>query len=494
MKTLMEQLGGFRFNKSLAFNVAQSGFDRVLLFERADEVRLAAWSFGGLEYAIELPASRDAMTVVRTDGTKAEQIANQDGNRFGIKYKPDADPAYLRFQKPNDLLRIAAAVTRLPLELVFDTPGQSPQFSIGFTNILSMPLSARLGMPDRFRELLLCAPTDMQKQLVPVGTRFGKRFATQSSSRQANGVPLLLGFEIAPSLETHINENVAIYQNVRLAPSLPVRASRLPGPAEDVVVKIENPSGQFWNGTIQAFAEGWKGGSRRVSEKVELTLPKDVATVIAHIPLIKEEKRDISWTRVIGISLASPNGSVCDVPVPDTRIVKLDVTNVEILPDGDSKTEAVPAAGAEPPANGAVAQNVPTLRLKYSFSADRKFYRVINPSWPPPGETGLIENPKFLGLWIYGDGLGCVPRMRFMDSTEQVFQSSGPKIDWKGWRQVFLPMQSTPEKLLECWGGEDDGKIHYPIEFDSIFLIDNVSRGKLDGEIFISAPTLIYGQ
>jgi len=492
MKTLTGQLGGFRFNKSLAFNGNLSRMDRVMLFEKVEEIRIAAWSYGETGNVVELPADNDDMTAVKTDGATDVQKASQTGNRIGIKYALTPDPAYLLFQKPNAALRIAAAVNRLPLEWVFETPGRSPEFVIGFRNIAANPLSARFGAPDSFRPLLVCPPSEMQAQWVPAGARFEKRCASQASSRLANGEPLLLGIEIAPTLESHISENVPIYQSVRVAPSLPLRVSRLPSPAEEVVAQIENPSGQAWTGTVQALGAGYKGGSLAASEKVDVTLPPNVPSVVVRMPLRKDARRGESWTRVSGIALTSPNGAVTHVPIPVTLMVKLDPASLEILPDGDSKAEAVPIASAEPPAEGAVAENVPTVRLRYGFDAARKFYRVINPTWPPPGEKNVIQNPKTLGLWIYGDGRGCVPRIRFTDSTEQVFQSSGAKIDWKGWRQVFFPMRSTKEKPLECWGGDDDGEIHYPIEFDSIFLLDNVSRQPVEGEIYLSAPTLIY--
>jgi hypothetical protein len=53
-------------------------------------------------------------------------------------------------------------------------------------------------------------------------------------------------------------------------------------------------------------------------------------------------------------------------------------------------------------------------------------------------------------------------------------------------------MQSTSEKPLSHWGGANDGVIHDPIKWDTIFLLDNVSRQPVEGEIYLSAPTLIY--
>jgi hypothetical protein len=41
------------------------------------------------------------------------------------------------------------------------------------------------------------------------------------------------------------------------------------------------------------------------------------------------------------------------------------------------------------------------------------------------------------------------------------------------------------------WGGVNDGEVHLPIEWDTLFLLDG-NRQAMEGEIFLSAPTLIY--
>jgi hypothetical protein len=81
--------------------------------------------------------------------------------------------------------------------------------------------------------------------------------------------------------------------------------------------------------------------------------------------------------------------------------------------------------------------------------------------------------------------------MRFLDSTGQTFQIDGPKIDFSGWRLIQFRIAEEGAQLPH-WGGANDGKIHYPIRWDSIFLLDNVSREPVEGEIYLSAPTLIY--
>ncbi|MEI9897254.1 MAG: hypothetical protein WDN28_26180 [Chthoniobacter sp.] len=107
---------------------------------------------------------------------------------------------------------------------------------------------------------------------------------------------------------------------------------------------------------------------------------------------------------------------------------------------------------------------MPTGVLPLSVRGQR---RRPHPSLPPP----VI--PDCLGVNIH-------------------FQPDGPKIDWKGWRYVTFPMQPTAEKPFAHRGGADDGTIHYPIQWDAIFLLDNVSRQPVEGEIYLSAPTLLY--
>ena len=42
------------------------------------------------------------------------------------------------------------------------------------------------------------------------------------------------------------------------------------------------------------------------------------------------------------------------------------------------------------------------------------------------------------------------------------------------------------------WGGANDGVVHLPIEWDSLFLLDG-NRRAMEGEIFLSAPPLVDG-
>jgi hypothetical protein len=52
-------------------------------------------------------------------------------------------------------------------------------------------------------------------------------------------------------------------------------------------------------------------------------------------------------------------------------------------------------------------------------------------------------------------------------------------------------MRSSPRKALHHWGGAKDGEIHYPIRWDTLFLIDGRNNAA-EGEIYLAAPILFY--
>jgi hypothetical protein len=41
------------------------------------------------------------------------------------------------------------------------------------------------------------------------------------------------------------------------------------------------------------------------------------------------------------------------------------------------------------------------------------------------------------------------------------------------------------------WGGSDDGVIHAPLRWDSVFLLDNPSRRTNRGAIYLAAPVVM---
>jgi len=161
-----------------------------------------------------------------------------------------------------------------------------------------------------------------------------------------------------------------------------------------------------------------------------------------------------------------------------------DEVRLTIVPDGDARVGSEQSLSVAEPPEGAPRPGMRCYRLTYRFDPGWKFLRVVTAQ----GRALSIEGkPTAAAVWIWGDGSRNIPRLRFVDSTNQTFQPDGDPIDWKGWRYVVFPMDGTRSGR---WGGADDGVIHYPIRWDSMFLLD--SRGELSGEIYFAGLTLIY--
>jgi len=156
-----------------------------------------------------------------------------------------------------------------------------------------------------------------------------------------------------------------------------------------------------------------------------------------------------------------------------------------VVPDGDAKVAAHQSLAVSPAPEPLPGLNSPIVKLNYQCDAGWKFFRVVPAGGQPREITG---QPTGFGLWVYGDGQNASPRLRVVDATGQTFQPTAAPIDWTGWRHLTFDF-SVP---AGHWGGANDGVMHYPIHWDTLFLLDDVSRQKSDGALYLAAPALIY--
>lgn len=119
-------------------------------------------------------------------------------------------------------------------------------------------------------------------------------------------------------------------------------------------------------------------------------------------------------------------------------------------------------------------------KFSYDFTGTGEevgyIYAPINCTLPLPGR------PSLLILSLYGDGSQHTFTYRFVDKTGEVFQGTIGAINWKGWREVHLPLT---EEATFSWGGNGDHKIDYPISLHQL-IIDKTSNSlSLKGAIYI---------
>jgi hypothetical protein len=156
-----------------------------------------------------------------------------------------------------------------------------------------------------------------------------------------------------------------------------------------------------------------------------------------------------------------------------------------IVSDGDAKIAAQQSLAISTAPEVLPGLNSPIVKVDYHCDEGWKFFRVI----PADGLSREIAGePAGLGLWVYGDGRNTSPRLRVVDATGQTFQPAAAAIDWIGWRCLEFDFNAPAGH----WGGANDGVMHFPIRWDTLFLIDNVSRQKSEGTLYLASPALIY--
>jgi hypothetical protein len=162
-------------------------------------------------------------------------------------------------------------------------------------------------------------------------------------------------------------------------------------------------------------------------------------------------------------------------------------TQYVLRPDGDVKVSSTQSVSAAEAPAGLPYASTRALKIDYTFDKGWKFIQLM----PQKDALRKIDGtPKELGMWIHGDGSGNLARIRFIDSSDQVFQAHGHAIDWRSWRFVTFPLNGTNSSH---WGGTNDGMVHGPIKLDTLFLLDNANQDRTTaGMVYIAAPTLLY--
>ena len=156
-----------------------------------------------------------------------------------------------------------------------------------------------------------------------------------------------------------------------------------------------------------------------------------------------------------------------------------------VVSDGDAKIASQQSLAVSVAPEPLPGLNSPIMKLSYQCDAGWKFFRVV-----PAGSQAreITGTPSGFGVWVYGDGQNASPRLRIVDATGQTFQPTAAAIDWTGWRYLTFDFNAPTGH----WGGANDGLMHYPIHWDALFLLDNVSRQNSEGTLCLAAPALIY--
>jgi hypothetical protein len=467
-QTLTAQLRGFRFNKRLCVGSAE---DYVLLFARGSEVRLAAWTTSDAPREATIPASPGRFGVVGHTGAKLPPLA---AGPQGLKIRLTDAPQYLAPQQPNDLLRIAAAWQRAPSDL--DMPAADrATIALGLTNPLD-------------REIQVSTGAVAYVSTKPI-------YETPKSVQPGRSLELATPFRLTRSSEPmRVRAECRVAGLGVLAQAVEVRAANpmdvRPGApyADRMRLQVENPSGEAFQGTL-ALTD--VSGLSRAKPSVPLELRAGQTSTWIDFPLAGRPTAAYRF----GICVVDAKGNLqLAQPARRFRLVddfsRYDDASLwaawEIAPDGDAKVGSQQSIAPAPaPPDGPTAEK-PTLRIVYRVEEGWKFVRLATrvESMRP-----IEGRPRELGVWVYGDGSGNTLRVRIVDAAGQTFQPDGPPMIRKGWQYVAFRLDGRD---AGHWGGANDGKIRFPIRWDSILLIDSTRRAGGPWNVHVASPVLVY--
>ncbi len=465
-QTLARVLGGCRYNKRLDVGNPD---DYVFLLVKGDgDLRLAAWTTSATAHAIVIPASSGLFKVIAATG-EAQGPRVADGQ--GLRVVDSDAPQYLVPQSPNPLLEIAASWSRAPLQCDVSGPA-APRFETAIEN----PLDHAIRVQGRPNTAVEVQPREAVE--IPPHGRGTIRFRWQSGRIEG---PTAVRFEIqVEGMGTLAQQSQVTITNPLFATVLPASGQRLP-------IRLENPSGEAFEGQVELIdLEGLQPERRKVA--VRMTAGQEETIVPFSL-----QSAPAGHYR-LGLRIVDPQGAA-QLRMPAAAMTAVDdfgrVTAetlpgaYRLRPEGDAKVGSEQALQVAGPAEGPPQAGVASLKITYAFAQGWKFLLLQ----PVGGGRGRIEGrPKAFGLWVYGDGSGNLLRLRFADATGQTFQPHGDAMHWKGWRYVVFRLDGTQ---AEHWGGANDGQLHYPIRWDALLLIDSAGHHQTQGQIYIGSPTLI---
>ena len=456
-RTLATVLAGFQFNKRLALSDPD---DHVLLFSKGDQVRLAAWTTSATTRPAVIPAGPGKFAVT---GHTGETLPPLTADKNGLPVELTDAPKYLVPEAPNDLLRIAAAWQRAPLEV--HLPGQkNAKVELSLQN----PLPYAFGVKTRSGQTVTARPG--------ATLTFAELFDVPRSAEPQT-----------VRLELEVEGMGRIAQEMRVSATNPFRLTILPPAGKAISVRVENPSGETFKGMVcLTDLEGLESTTTKAPLDIKAgELEKTVAFSFDRVPATGFR---------LGAAVEDDRGQLqCIVPSAAFALVddfsrytaQTLAEAYKTVADGDDKVPGTTSVAVGAPPGGPPAPGVGALKIAYDLDQGWKFARLF----AQKDETRKIEGkPKAFCLWIYGDGSGNSLRLRFVDSTGQTFQPVGEPLKWKGWRCVVIRMDAPN---AGHWGGADDGVIHYPIKWDTLLLIDKDRNQKSQGEIYIACPTLV---
>jgi hypothetical protein len=144
-------------------------------------------------------------------------------------------------------------------------------------------------------------------------------------------------------------------------------------------------------------------------------------------------------------------------------------------------------------ANGELAQTTVQTKagdyaaqLDYAFPGTSEDFVVFTQS------RSIGGSPNAFAAWVYGDGSGHFLNLWIEDTDGELWSVALGRVGSAGWQQLVGYLAPDLEWPSGHIAGPDNGRVDYPVRFDSIVL-DRPGAGPLTGRLYIDEITASVG-
>jgi hypothetical protein len=455
--TLHKELNGWTYNKELSLN---NGKATLMLFTRDKDIRAVVWGVNGA-VTVQLPGPFHAVSYLG-------EPLDEDSAGEGLKeLHLDRAPVYLEMSNPSAMWQIARSWQTAPAFLSIQMREQKV-VALKMTNPLDHVIRVN------------------GKSIPPGASVIFRSILSPDPSNPVESHPILLKAE---GFET-------LVQTVNMVLLNPVSVSFCPLSTDILSVTVNNPGLKAFQ--CQLLLHAGSGKIKQTYQKA-ITIPNNQGMTTVKFRSLQGDfpypvSAELTAPGKAGQKLVSTSGQYFVFLDRSNSAGTFSWDRLRVVPDGEAKVESTQNLQVNRTTDTPSGLEGDVCTLTYSMDVGWKFLRVVSDSAdmnaiPSMSIDGVSTQPGAYGIWVKGDGQGCSPRIRFTDSSGQTFQPSSQEINWKGeWRFLEFSLKGNDSGH---WGGANDGIVHGPIHWDSLFLLDGMGR-QVSGAIELASPVLIY--
>lgn len=455
MKTLTTELNGYSYVNRIR---PGSDEDYFALFRKGDDYRLAAWTTSE-PHNVTLPVDFESAEIVSRSGERTS-AAIKDGK---LELKLTASPQYI--EPTGKSARWAA-------EAAWNVDAKADLADKG----LMVNVDSKLAEATPGAEISVSGA--------------GVENAAPEKTGSAVSVPYKYGGQLKPEVTVTLKIDgikEPLVRVIQLDASTCPRLEVLPSAERDLLISVHRPESAAKKELKGSVVVGNPNGIQFEKNTVPVTLAAGQTQAMVHFrttlqpsPIFSFGCRLVDSKGINVISLPAKRYSMIE-SFADGKVGDV-VLKYAVQLDGDAKVPAEAKLTYCKAPGGAPAGVC--AKLDYSFDNGWRFVRVSQ-GLPVP----IVEKPLYTKIWVKGDGGSGAGRLRIKDSGDQTFQPDFGPLNFTDWRCIRAEMTG---KNAGHWGGKDDGRIAYPIKWDTLFILDNVGGGATKGAVYIGPMMLYY--